>query len=93
MCEKCAGPIRRSQSGADEGHVQRMNAAGGAQNRRLDVMRRHGLDPGEKRPLVWVRPQRAVHKDAAAALARVLLPRQGDQVAEASFGHRVLVGS
>lgn len=79
-----------------------MNAACGAQDRRLDVVRRHGLNPGEKRPLVRVGPQRTIHKDAAAAFARVLLERQGDQVAEATDTgaarprltgrHRVLVG-
>jgi hypothetical protein len=75
----------------DERNVQRMAAAGRTQDRWIDVARRHGLHRRQKAPLVGVRLQGIVHEHAAAVLARHLLQRQRDQVAEAAFGHRVLV--
>jgi hypothetical protein len=76
----------------DEGHVQGVDATGSTQDGRLDVMQRHGLDGREKGPLVAVRDQVGIDEDTEAVVARVLLQRQGDQVAETPFGHRVLVG-
>jgi hypothetical protein len=66
----------------DEGHVKGVNAAGSTQDGRLDIVRLHGLDGREECPLVAVRAQIDINEDAAAVLARVLLQRQGDQVAE-----------
>lgn len=76
----------------DEGHVQRVRAAGGAQDQGLDVVRCHPLDGCEKGPLIGVWAQLVVHEDAAAVLAAKLLQRLRDQVAETALGQRVLVG-
>src|ERR1700690_2852179 len=69
-----------------------MNATSGPQNCWLDVVRVHRPDGREERPLIRVRLQLGVDKHTAAFLAWPLLQRQGNQVAEPAFGHRVLVG-
>lgn len=75
----------------DEGDVQRMDATRGTQDGRLNIVCRHGLDRRQESPLIWIRSQFSVDKHAATTFARRLLQRQGDQVAEAACGHRVLV--
>ena len=46
---------------------------------------------GEVRPLVRPRPERVVDEQRVALLARLVLERQGDEVAEAAARHGVLV--
>ena len=41
---------------SDEGNIERMRAAGGAQDRRFDIVRRHGLHRRQEGPLVRMRP-------------------------------------
>ena len=76
----------------DERHIERMRIARGAQDGGLDVVRRHRLNGCQERPLVGMRLQCGIDEYAVAVLPGFLLQRQGDQVAEAAFGHRVLVG-
>ncbi len=68
-----------------------MHAARGPQDGRLDIVCCHWLDGREESPLIRIRSQFSINEHAAAAFARPLLQRQGDQVAEAALGHRVLV--
>ena len=75
----------------DEGHVQRMRAARGAQDGRFDVVRGRPHNGCEKRPLVGIRLQTGIHEYAEPPLARMLLQRQGNQIAKAALGHRVLI--
>ena len=75
----------------DEGHVQRMRAARGAQDGRFDVVRGHPRNGCEKCPLVGIRLQTGIHEYADPPLARMLLQRQGNQIAKAALGHRVLI--
>ena len=42
--------------------------------------------------MIGMRQSRVIEKDAIATLPRSLLKRQGDQVAEAALGKRVLIG-
>ncbi|MNP79153.1 hypothetical protein D3C76_1769290 [compost metagenome] len=58
---------------------------------RIDILHRHWLDAGQECPLIGIRLEFAVHKDAAPMLAGFLLQGQCDQVAEAPFRHSVLV--
>ncbi|MFO1206301.1 MAG: hypothetical protein U1E63_11330 [Burkholderiales bacterium] len=76
----------------DKGHVEGMHAACGPNNRRLDVVRRHRLNRRQELPLVRVRPQIGVDKHSEPVLPRLLLQRQGDQIAEAALGQGVLIG-
>ena len=48
------------------------------------------LDTGEERPLIWERTPPIIDKDARPAIPSLALERQGNQVAEATFGHGVL---
>jgi len=68
-----------------------MRPASSPQDRRLDVDGRHARQIRQVGPLIGVGLQTVIHKDAAALLTSRLLQGQGDQVAEASLGHGVLV--
>lgn len=74
-----------------EGDIQWMGDVGGTQDDGLDVVPCHRLQWSEKGPLVGMRLQSIVHEDACPALARHLLQRQGNQVAEPTFWQGVLV--
>ncbi len=76
----------------DERHIERMDAAGGAENYALDIATVHGLDRCQACPLVGIGSKIVIDKYAATPLARLLLQGQGDQVAEAALGKHVLVG-
>ena len=57
----------------------------------LDLGSAHLAHAREKRPLICPRHERVIEEDAVALLAGSLLQRQGDQVAESSLRHRVLI--
>lgn len=75
----------------DEGDIQWMSAARRPQDGRLDIVCCHGLDGCQESPLVRIRSEVGIHEYAVTTFARPFLQRQGDQVAEATLGHRVLV--
>lgn len=55
-------------------------------------MCRHRLDSGEESPLIVVRAQITVHENTATPFTGSLLQWQCNQVAETTFGHRILIG-
>ena len=59
--------------------------------KRLGLCARDLPDGGQERPLVGVGLELLVQKDAVAGRSWLLLQRQGDQVAEAALGQRVLI--
>ncbi len=76
----------------NEGDVKRMGAAGRAENHPFDIPPVHVPDGRQECPLVGDGLKDSIDKHAASLLARLLLQRQGDQVAEAAFGQHILIG-
>ena len=68
-----------------------MDATRRPQDGRLDVGRGHRLNGGQECPVVRVGAHISVDEDAESLLSGPLLQRQGNQVTEPTFGHRVLV--
>ena len=68
-----------------------MDATGGPEDSRLDVMRSHRLDGRKERPLIGIRPQIGIDENTETLFPRTLLQRQGNQVSEPAFGHGVLI--
>ena len=69
-----------------------MDAPRRPQDDRLDVVGRHRRDGGQKFPLIGIWSQIAVYEYAETVFARLFLQGQGNQIAEAALGHRVLIG-
>jgi hypothetical protein len=58
----------------------------------LDGVGIDARDRGEKGPLVGVSDESFVDEDRVPGLSRLVLEGQGDQIAEAPSGERVLIG-
>ncbi|MBK7472898.1 MAG: hypothetical protein IPI73_22045 [Betaproteobacteria bacterium] len=69
-----------------------MPAAGRTKNGGLDIGRRHRPDACQEIPLVGVRAQVIIDKDAATVVTRYFLQRQCDQIAKSTLWQSVLVG-
>lgn len=65
-------------------------SARGIAHESFDFREGHSPNTGQKRPLVGMWIEIRVKKSAVAVGARHVLQRQGDEVAKAAFGHRVL---
>lgn len=76
----------------DEGHIEWVRIARRPQDSGFDIVCRHRQDAGQKCPLIPVGSQVGIHKHTATVLTWMLLQWQRDQVAEAAFGHRILIG-
>ena len=73
-------------------HAKNTTASFGFLDDPLDLRAADSADGREKRPLVGPGNEVAIEKDTVVLPTRSLLQRQGDQVAEPSLRHRVLIG-
>ncbi len=56
----------------------------------FNICERHSTDARQKRPLVGMRIEIGIQKNAVTMASRHLLQRQGDQITKAAFWHGVL---
>ncbi len=61
----------------DRGYVERMSAAGSSQNRIPQFESRHGCHRRQKSPLIWIRNEAFIYKNAKSLFAGMFL--QGEQ--------------
>ena len=83
---QCPRIVDRGLAKADRSDTEDAVFARRACQNRINGEERHALDAGEERPLIRERTPTVVDKDACPAIPGLALERQGNQVAEATFG-------